>query len=178
MILSECTISNQFTTRMASHTAWRSGTVERYLITRTRPWDQRSKVPVVSSLRWVSAMREFQYTASGRHEENWTIFHTFANTSTRRFVKMSPLLNIPPCRPSRLPSSLSLHVINWCMSAVGRCSNSHLHPSASSVNGFTAESSFEHRAASTCLYQNTIRKNIRYNPQVWSLSGCFVSRRL
>jgi hypothetical protein len=52
-----------------------------------------------------------------------------------------------------------------------------MYPSARSVRGFTAESSFEYRAASTCLYQNTVRKNIRYNPQVWSLSACFDSLR-
>jgi hypothetical protein len=73
-------------------------------------------------------------------------------------TRMSPLLNNRSCRPSRLPSSFMLHVIKWCMSSVGRCSNTNSHPSTGFGNGFTAKSSFKRRIASTYSYQNTIRK--------------------
>jgi hypothetical protein len=96
----------------------------------------------------------------------------FANKNT------SPLLNNTSCRASRLPSSLMLHVIEWCMSSVGHCSNTSTRPSTDSVNGFIAESSFKRDVASAYLDQDTIRKKIRNNYDRLSFSARFVFRRL
>jgi hypothetical protein len=97
------------------------------------------------------------------------------NTAKEKNEPTSKQLYVP-CLPPfpKLHVAWDQVVYEFC----GACSNTHIHPSALSVNGFVADLSFEHGLAPAYLHQNTIRKNIRNKPDGWSFSARFVSRWL
>lgn len=103
-------------------------------------------------------MREFQYTASGSTSKvddfPYKCQHmNIANT------KVSPLLNNVSCRPSRFLPRVLLHVIKWCMSSVGRRSNTSTGTRLPAL----LQNQASNELSPAYLYQNTIRKKIRYD---------------